>query len=87
MVGQCVRDLRNVSICINHLECNYYFYTRNTCIAETREARGVGKAHKTSGMEGGGGENRRKLCSLGGRVSILALILECEMYLITFLLE
>ena len=53
MVGQCVRDLRNVSICINHLECNYYFYTRNTCIAETREARGVGKAHKTSGMEGG----------------------------------
>ena len=85
MVGQCVRDLRNVSLCIKHPECNYYFYTRNTCIAETREARGVGKAHKTSGTEGG--DNRSKLCSLGGRVSILALILECEIYLITFLLE
>ena len=28
-----------------------------------------------------GGENRSKLCSLKGRVSTLALILECEMYL------
>ena len=31
-----------------------------------------------SGMEGGS-----ELCSLGGRVSILALILECEMYFST----
>ena len=30
-----------------------------------------------SGMEGG--ENRSKLCSLGGQVSTLALTLECEM--------
>ena len=59
-------------------------YTRNTCIAETREARGgggVGEAHKMSAMEGG--ENRSKLCSLRGRVSTLTLILECEMYLIS----
>ena len=38
---------------------------------------GGGDAHKMSGMEGG--ENWSKLCSLGGRVSILALILEGEM--------
>ena len=36
------------------------------------------------GEGGGGGENQSKLCSLGGRVSTLALILECEMYLISF---
>ena len=51
--------------------------TRNTCIAEPREARGGGEAHKMSGMEEG--ENWSKLCSLGGRVSTLVLILECEM--------
>ena len=57
--------------------------TGNTCIAEPREPRrgweggGGGDAHKMSGMEGG--ENWSKLCSLGGRVSILALILEGEM--------
>ena len=62
-----------------------YILTRNTCIVETREARGGGEAHKMSGMEGG--ENWSKLCSLGGRVSTLALILECEMYLISFWLE
>ena len=31
-----------------------------------------------TGMEGG--DNRRKLCSLGGRVSTLALILECDLF-------
>ena len=51
--------------------------TRNTCIAEPREAQGGVDAHKMSGMEGG--ENWSKLCSLGGRVSTLVLILECEM--------
>ena len=51
--------------------------TRNTCIAETREARGVGEAHKMSGMEGG--ENWNKLGSLGGRVSTLTLRLVGEM--------
>ena len=30
-----------------------YILTRNTCIVETREARGEGEAHKMSGMEGG----------------------------------
>ena len=31
-----------------------YYFTRNTCIAEPREARGWGGgAHKMSGMEGG----------------------------------
>ena len=37
-------------------QCDLFFainITRNTCIAETREARGVGEAHKMSGMEGG----------------------------------
>ena len=38
-----------------------------------------------SGMEEG--ENWSKLYSLGGRVSTLALILEGEMYLISFWLE
>ena len=53
--------------------------TRNTCIAEPREARGGGggeEAQKMSGMEGG--ENWSKLGSLGARVSTLALILEGE---------
>ena len=50
--------------------------TRNTCIAEPREAWGGGEAHKMSGMEGG--ENWSKVGSLGGRVSTLALILEGE---------
>ena len=53
------------------------------CITETREARG--EAHKMSGMEGR--ENWSKLCSLGGWVLRLALILECEMQLICFWLE
>ena len=44
----------------------------------------LGGCHKMSGMEGG--ENWSKLYSLGGRVSILALILEGEM-LIAFWLE
>ena len=48
------------------------------CIAEPREARGGGggggEARKMSGMKGG--ENWSKLCSLGGRVSTLVLILE-----------
>ena len=30
-----------------------YILTRNTCIVETREARGGGEAHKMSGMEEG----------------------------------
>ena len=47
------------------------------CIAEPREARGGGVAHKMSAIEGG--ENWSKLGSLGGRVSTLALILEGEM--------
>ena len=55
------------------------------CIAEPREARGGGEVRKMSGMEGG--ENWSKLCSLGGRVSTLVLILECEMSLIAFWLE
>ena len=37
---------------------------------------GGGEAYKMSGVEGG--ENWSKLCSLGGRVSTLALILEGE---------
>ena len=44
------------------------------CIAEPREARGGGEARKMSGMKGG--DNWSKLCSLGGRVSTLVLILE-----------
>ena len=32
-------------------------------------------------------DNRSKLCSLGGPVSTLARILECEIYLISFWLE
>ena len=51
------------------MQINYV--TRNTRI----EARG--EANKKSGMEGG--ENWSELCSLGGRVSTLALILEGEM--------
>ena len=38
--------------------------TINTSIVEFRKARGGGEAHTMSGMEGG--ENRSKLCSLGG---------------------
>ena len=38
---------------------------------------GGGGGNKMSGMEGG--ENWSKLCRLGGRVSTLVLILECEM--------
>ena len=49
--------------------------TRNTCIAEPREARG--EAYKMSGMEGG--ENWSTLGSLRGRDSTLALRLEDEM--------
>ena len=48
--------------------------TGNTCIAEPREPRwgggGGGDAQKMSGMKWG--ENWSKLCSLGGRVSMLA---------------
>ena len=44
-----------------------------------------GEAHKMSGMEGG--ENWSKLCSLEGRVSTLALILEGEIRLIAFWFE
>ena len=62
-----------------------YILTRNTCILETREAGGEGRPIKCQGWKGG--ENWSKLCSLGGRVSTLALILECEMYLISFWLE
>ena len=40
-------------------------------------ARLAGEAHKMPGMEGG--DNWSKLCSLGGRVSTLTLILEGEM--------
>ena len=61
--------------------------TRVQCIEETREARReVGRRPmKCQGWKVG--ENRSKLCSLGGRVSTLALILECEMYFIFFWLE
>ena len=57
----------------------FFKITRNTCIAEPREARGWrgGGGHKLSGMEGG--ENWTKLGNLGGRVSTLALRLEGEM--------
>ena len=41
-----------------------------------------GEAYKMSGMEGG--ENWSKLLALGGQFSTLALILEGEMYLISF---
>ena len=62
----------------NSLKFQYDFVihlTRNTCIAEPREARG--EAHKMSRMEGG--ENWSKLGNLGGRISTLALRLEGEM--------
>ena len=26
MVGECVQDLRNLSLCVSHIECKYYFY-------------------------------------------------------------
>ena len=66
-----------MNVLINELMNKSNYYTRNTCIAETREARGGWEAHKISVMEGG--ENCSKLCSLGGRVSTLALILKGEM--------
>ena len=51
----------------------FFKITRNTCIAEPREARGWGGGggHKLSWMEGR--ENWSKLGNLGGRVSTLAL--------------
>ena len=52
-----------------------HLLTRNMCITEPHNY-AQGKAHKMSGMEGG--ENWSKLCSLGGQVSTLALILEGE---------
>ena len=52
-----------------------HLLTRNMCIAEPHNY-AQGMAHKMSGMEGG--ENWSKLCSLGGQVSTLALILEGE---------
>ena len=56
----------------------FFKITRNTCIAEPREARGWGGGgHKLSWMEGR--ENWSKLGNLGGRVSTLALRLEGEM--------
>ena len=58
------------------LKFHKYSKTKNTCIAEPHEAR-EGGGHKMSGMEGE--ENWSKLCSLGGRVSSLVLILEREM--------
>ena len=58
------------------LKFHKYSKTKNTCIAEPHEAREGGGGHKMSGMEGG--ENWSKLCSLGGRVSSLVLILERE---------
>ena len=57
-------------------------FTRDTCIAESRKARG--KAHKMSGMGGGEKWSRSKLCNWGGLVSTPALILECEIYLVSF---
>ena len=63
------------SFCLSIFDHNTENKTRNTCIAEPREARG--EAHKMSGMEGG--EYWSKLGSLGGRVSTLALKLEGEM--------
>ena len=55
---------------IQFLEFFGTIYTRITCIAEPREARG--EAHKMLGMEGG--ESWSQLGRLGGRVSTLALI-------------
>ena len=46
---------------------------------------GVGRPIKCQGWKVR--DNQSKLCSLGGQVSTLALILECEMYLISFWLE
>ena len=60
--------------------------TINTSIAETRKARRGGGGDPYNVREKGE-ENRSKLCSLGGWVSTLAVILECEMYLISFWLE
>ena len=44
-----------------------------------------GRLIKCQGWKGR--DNRSKLCSLGGPVSALARILECEIYLISFWLE
>ena len=46
---------------------------------------GGGRPIKCQGLKGE--ENWSKWCSLEGPVSTLALILECEMYLISFWLE
>ena len=63
--------------------------TGNTCIAEPREPRRGGEGGKEEmpiKCQGWttGGENWSKLCSLVERVSILALFLEGEMYLVLF---
>ena len=63
------------SFCLSIFDHNTENRTRNTCVAEPREARG--EAHKMSGMEEE--EYWSKLGSLGGRVSTLALKLEGEM--------
>ena len=44
------------------------------CVSQKLRKHGVGETHKVLGMEGG--ENWSKLCSLGGQVSTLALILK-----------
>ena len=62
---------------ISHTNHATIRYARNTSIAEPRGARGRRGAYNV--RDGKGGENWCKLCSLGGRVSTLALILEGEM--------
>ena len=54
-----------------------YRRTSQTYAGVGRSGGAGGDAHKMSGMKGG--ENWSKLCSSGGRVSVLALILEGEM--------
>ena len=74
-----------LNFCLGHckdLEYNCRFSTLLTIKLEIRVSQkleklaggggGRGEAHKMSGMEGG--DNWSKLCSLGGRVSTLALI-------------
>ena len=53
MVGQCVRNVRNVSLCINHLEAIITFILEIRVSQKLAKPRGVGKGHKTTGMEGG----------------------------------
>ena len=65
------------------------------CLYQKYVHRGTSRSSKRVGGGGGGikvrdgrgGENRSKLCSLEGRVSTLALILEGEMQLIAFWLK